>query len=53
MFSPAYIDIIGNEDEVYFSQVIPDDVHIDARLFAVRSAKHVCIEIFLFATKIC
>lgn len=25
------------------SQVIPDDVQVDARLFAVRSAKHVCL----------
>lgn len=26
------------------SQVIPEDVQVDARLFAVRSAKHVCAE---------
>jgi hypothetical protein len=38
---------------VYFSQVIPDDVQIDARLFAVRSAKHVCIEIFHFDMNLC
>lgn len=36
---------------VYFSQVIPEDVHVDARLFAVRSAKHVCISIFNFRIK--
>jgi hypothetical protein len=33
---------------VYFSQVIPEDVQVDARLFAVRSAKHVCIKILNF-----
>ena len=29
------------------SQVIPEDIHVDARLFAVRSAKHVRIQIFI------
>lgn len=29
------------------SQVIPEDVQVDARLFAVRSAKHVCIQIVI------
>ena len=29
------------------SQVIPEDVHVDARLFAVRSAKHVRVRITL------
>jgi hypothetical protein len=51
VFSKLIIERL-KEFFVFSSQVIPNDVHVDARLFAVRSAKTVCIQICIETMKL-